>query len=91
MILIMKKNLNLTKFFRNIVQQYWIEVTTAQPICTYYFDPFFTCKEANFAQSGFIEDLETENAEIIKVEIQRCKPNKLTIIEQLNDNDVICA
>ena len=76
----------LTEFFKNIIQQYWIEVTTAQPICTYYFGPFLTRPGAKLAQSGFIEDLETENAEVIKVEIKRCQPEELTIFDQLNDN-----
>ena len=76
----------LTEFFKNIVQQYWIEVITDKPICTYYFGPFFTRKGANLAQSGFIEDLETENAEITKVEVKRCQPQELTIFSSLNDN-----
>lgn len=74
----MKKN--LTKFFKHIFPQYWIEVITAKPICTYYFGPFLTRKGANLAQSGFIEDLETENAEVTKVETKRCQPQELTII-----------
>lgn len=76
----------LTRLFKNIVQKYWIEVTTAQPICTYYFGPFFTRQGAHLAQSGFIEDLETENAEIIKIEIKRCQPQELTIFDQINEN-----
>ena len=76
----------LTKFFKNIVQQYWIEVTTAQPICTYYFGPFLTRQGAHFAQAGFIEDLETENAKVLKVEIKRCKPQELTIVYPLHDD-----
>lgn len=76
----------LTEFFKNIAQKYWIEVTTAQPICTYYFGPFLTRQEAKLAQSGFIEDLETENAEITKVEVKRCHPQELTIYDQVKDN-----
>lgn len=76
----------LTKLLKNIVQQYWIEVTTAKPSCLYYFGPFLTHKGAKLALPGFIEDLETENAEDIKAEIKRCQPQELTIFEQLNDN-----
>ncbi|MEO0014885.1 MAG: hypothetical protein RLZZ535_3274, partial [Cyanobacteriota bacterium] len=36
----------LTKLLKNIVQQYWIEVTTAKPSCVYYFGPFLTYKGA---------------------------------------------
>jgi hypothetical protein len=76
----------LTQLLQNIVQQYWIEVTTAKPRCIYYFGPFLTYKGAKLAQPGFIEDLETENAEDITVEIKRCQPQELTIFDQLNDS-----
>jgi predicted Zn-dependent peptidase len=76
----------LTELLKNIVQRYWIEVTTAKPSCVYYFGPFLTYKGAKLAQSGFIEDLESENAEDIKAEIKRCQPQELTIFEQSNDN-----
>lgn len=76
----------LTKLLNNIVQQYWIKITTAKPNCVYYFGPFLTYQGAKLAQPGFIEDLETENAEDIKAEIKRCQPQELTIFEQLNDN-----
>lgn len=82
----------LTELFKNIVQQYWIEVTTAKPNCVYYFGPFSTYKEAKLAEPGFIEDLESENAQGIKAEVKRCQPQELTISDQLNDNsDVACA
>jgi hypothetical protein len=76
----------LTKLLKNIVQQYWIEITTAKPSCVYYFGPFLTYKGAKLAEPGFIEDLETEKAQDIKAEIKRCQPQELTIFEQLNDN-----
>ncbi len=76
----------LTELFKSIVQQYWIEIVTDKPICTYYFGPFLTRKEANLAQSGFIEDLETENAKVTKVETKRCQPQELTIVSPSNDN-----
>lgn len=75
----------LTQFFKNNIQQYWIEVKTTKPNCTYYFGPYLTRKEANLAQSGFLEDLKTENAENIMAEIKRCQPEELTIFDQVND------
>ncbi|MGB5637291.1 MAG: DUF1816 domain-containing protein [Waterburya sp.] len=56
----------LTRLPKHIAPEYWIKVTTAKPSCTYYFGPFLTRKEAQLAQPGFLEDLETENAEGIK-------------------------
>ena len=72
----------LTKLFKNVVQKYWIKVTTAKPLCTYYFGPFLTKKEAMLAQGGFIEDLKTENAEGIKAEVKRCQPQELTVCDR---------
>lgn len=60
---------------------WWVEVVTETPKCTYYFGPFLTAKEAQAAQSGYIEDLESEGAKGIRVEIKRCKPKRLTIDE----------
>ena len=54
-----------------MAQEYWIIITTAKPTYTYYFGSFLTRKEAMLAQSGFIEDLESENAKGIKAKIER--------------------
>lgn len=59
----------------------WVEVVTENPRCIYYFGPFATKKDASAAQGGYIEDLETEGAEIISVEAKRCKPSKLTVYD----------
>lgn len=64
---------------------WWIEVITETPSCTYYFGPFATSKEARAAQSGYIEDLEQEGAKGIKVEIKRCKPDRLTIFDEADE------
>ena len=58
---------------------WWVEINTSQPICTYYFGPFMSSKEAELARSGYIEDLEQEAAQGITVRIQQCKPERLTI------------
>lgn len=69
-----------------MAQEYWIKVTTAKPSYTYYFGSFLTRKEAKLAQSGFLEDLETENAKGIKAKIGRYQPQELTVGDELNDN-----
>lgn len=58
---------------------WWVEVATYNPCCIYYFGPFIRYREAEFYQSGYIEDLKQENAEILVVEIKQCQPKKLTI------------
>lgn len=61
----------------------WIEVSTEQPKCTYYFGPFLTKAEALDAQAGYVEDLKSEGATNIQVKIKRCKPRELTIVDEL--------
>lgn len=60
---------------------WWVEITTAQPRCTYYFGPFLSSSQAQEAKSGYVEDLEKEDAQEIKVTVKRCKPTNLTIDE----------
>ncbi len=60
---------------------YWVEILTEKPRCTYYFGPYFHKSEAQAASLGFIEDLEQEGAQGIKVLIKRCKPVNLTVYE----------
>ena len=62
---------------------YWVEIVTDNPRCTYYFGPFLNDREAEAVQGGYIEDLENEGAQGITVSIKRCKPNKLTIFDDL--------
>lgn len=62
---------------------FWVEIVTDNPHCTYYFGPFLSDKEADAAQTGYVEDLETEGAEIISLEVKRCKPTDLTIDDEL--------
>lgn len=79
----------LTRLPKYIASEYWIKVTTAKPSCTYYFGPFLTRKEAKLAQPGFLEDLETENAEGIKAEIRSSHPKELTVFDELNDIPIL--
>lgn len=76
----------LTKFLDTIGWAYWVKITTEQPCCIYYFGPFLNVREAESAQPGFIEDLQSEDAKNIKVEIQRCQPGELTIFDESSDS-----
>jgi hypothetical protein len=64
-------------------QAWWIEILTAQPKCTYYFGPFADGKDATMAIQGYVEDLESESAQGIQIQVKRCKPNLLTIYSEL--------
>ncbi len=67
----------------NIGKAWWLEITTQIPSCTYYFGPFVSKEAAQVAQSGYIEDLQQEEAQGIAINIKRCQPQKLTICEDL--------
>jgi Domain of unknown function (DUF1816) len=60
-------------------QAWWVNVMTTQPKCMYFFGPFADRQQASQAMLGYIEDLESESARVIKTNIQRCKPAQLTI------------
>ncbi|MEG4230963.1 DUF1816 domain-containing protein [Microcoleus sp. Pol11C3] len=62
---------------------WWVEVKTSAPRCIYYFGPFLTAPEAESAKAGYIEDLENEGAEGLRVSILRCKPLTLTVADDL--------
>lgn len=74
-----------TKLLNTLGWAYWIEIKTNNPLCTYYFGPFISRKEANSSKAGYIEDLNEEGATEIKVAIQRCKPKELTIFNELSE------
>jgi hypothetical protein len=57
---------------------WWVEVVTEQPKCTYYFGPFLSAKEAHESKAGYLEDLQAESAQGIKMVVKRCKPSQLT-------------
>ena len=75
------KVLNLwTETLNACRQAWWVEIFTAQPKCTYYFGPFAGAWEAEVASKGFVEDLESEFAQGIKIKIDRhSQPDLLTI------------
>jgi hypothetical protein len=63
---------------------WWVEIKTESPAYTYYFGPFVDEKSALNAKSGYIEDLEKEGAQVIRVMIKRCKqPSQLTVPDDL--------
>jgi hypothetical protein len=57
---------------------WWVEVTTENPVCTYYFGPFESDAIAKEHQAGYIEDLQREGAQNIVATVKRCKPSQLT-------------
>jgi hypothetical protein len=59
-------------------QPWWVEITTNQPKCLYYFGPFESFAEALSHQSGYIEDLQSESAVGINSQIKQCQPQILT-------------
>lgn len=81
-----KKAKTMKEFLINILQflglAWWVEIVTDNPRCTYYFGPFFSAKEAQDAETGYVEDLEQEGAKGIAVAVKRCKPNRLTIYDE---------
>lgn len=76
---------SLTNLLHLLGLAWWVEITTDNPRCTYYFGPFLTAKEAEESKAGYIEDLEQEGALNIRVAIKRCKPAILTIFDDLGE------
>ena len=73
----------LLKLFEAFGFAHWLEITTEQPECTYYFGPYLSHKEAEMAKPGFIEDLNNEGEQNIKVTFKRCRtPEELTIFDE---------
>jgi len=61
---------------------YWLKITTKVPKCVYYFGPFATPLEAKANQAGYIEDIMSEDAQGIHIELEQCsQPTELTVCE----------
>jgi hypothetical protein len=75
----------LINVFNILGLAWWVEIVTQSPRCTYYFGPFLTSADAKIALKGYVEDLEVEGAQGIQVNVKRCKPNTLTIAEDLGE------
>ncbi|ACK70196.1 Domain of unknown function DUF1816 [Gloeothece citriformis PCC 7424] len=57
---------------------WWVEISTAQPKCLYYFGPFDSADEAQSHKPGYVEDLQAEGAIGISIDIKQCYPQLLT-------------
>ncbi|KYC35155.1 hypothetical protein WA1_08295 [Scytonema hofmannii PCC 7110] len=75
----------LINVFQGFGLAWWVEVVTQNPRCTYYFGPFLSSTEAKTAIKGYIEDLEQEGAQGIAINVKRCKPEYLTIADDLGE------
>lgn len=64
---------------------WWVEIVTEAPRCTYYFGPFASASDAEAAKPGYIEDLEQEKAQGIKCAVKRCKPDNLTVFDEVSE------
>ncbi|MEI6379877.1 MAG: DUF1816 domain-containing protein [Cyanobacteriota bacterium ELA615] len=72
----------LLKLLDTLGLAYWAEIRTENPKCVYYFGPFASLAEAKTHHTGYLEDLQSEGAQSILVDIKRCKPTVLTIDEE---------
>lgn len=59
-------------------QPWWVKVRTQTPDCTYYFGPFDSKSEAKLLQAGYLEDLNQEGAQNIKLAVEKAHPKNLT-------------
>ena len=75
----------MTDILNNLGLACWVEIVTDKPNCIYYFGPFLTRKEAEDARSGYLEDLENEGAQGIRVAVKRFKPKNLTVFEEIGE------
>jgi Domain of unknown function (DUF1816) len=72
----------LTRSLNQLGLAWWVEVTTENPQCIYYFGPFGSSTSAITHQSGYIQDLEAEGAQNIQAVVKRLKPQSLTICDE---------
>lgn len=64
-------------------KDWWVEVKTEEPACTYYFGPFEIEEEAQLAQKGYVDDLQQEGAKLVSTTVEnRTTPQQLTIYEE---------
>lgn len=75
----------LISVFQGFGLAWWVEVVTQNPRCTYYFGPFLSSVEAKNSIKGYLEDLEQEGAQGIAINVMRCKPDALTIADDLGE------
>jgi Domain of unknown function (DUF1816) len=71
----------LTRSLNQLGLAWWVEVTTENPHCRYYFGPFGSSTSAMAHQPGYIEDLQAEGAQNIQAQVKRMKPEALTVCD----------
>ncbi|MBE9065357.1 DUF1816 domain-containing protein [Leptolyngbya cf. ectocarpi LEGE 11479] len=71
----------LSNLFSSFSKPWWVEISTSQPRCLYYFGPFDSELEAIQHQEGYIEDLEQEGAQQIDVTVKCCAEPALLTVE----------
>ncbi|MEM6835682.1 MAG: DUF1816 domain-containing protein [Cyanobacteria bacterium P01_C01_bin.120] len=71
-------------FFFDSDRQWWLEIKTTAPACTYYFGPFDTEPDAQAQQQGYLDDLQQEGAKVIAAAAIALDspPPQLTIYEE---------
>ena len=57
---------------------WWAKIITSQPSYLYFFGPFTSKEEAKSHCTGYREDLESEGASIVTVDIEYCQPTNIT-------------
>ncbi|MBE9179060.1 DUF1816 domain-containing protein [Oculatella sp. LEGE 06141] len=67
---------------------WWVEIITTNPSCTYFFGPFDSAEEAKTYQSGYVEDLTSEGANVFTPQVRWCKPEQLTIYTEKETAEV---
>lgn len=79
----------MNEFLTNLLDAFgfawWVEITTDNPRCVYYFGPFSSAKDAKAHQGGYVEDLDQEGAQNIVVNVKRYKPKNLTVYDEKLD------
>ncbi len=61
-------------------RDWWLKITTTKPLCIYYFGPFHDKREAQGSIHGYQEDLESEQAKVVQVQLyQAFPPTQLTV------------
>ncbi|MEB3338278.1 MAG: DUF1816 domain-containing protein [Leptolyngbyaceae bacterium] len=66
----------------DLTTDWWIEIVTTEPSCTYYFGPFQNLTEAETDYLNYVADLEGEGAQGLEVTIKSCNPDILTTLDE---------
>ncbi|MBR8833774.1 MAG: DUF1816 domain-containing protein [Stigonema ocellatum SAG 48.90 = DSM 106950] len=82
MTLLYKLKQDFSDFLLKPETNWWVEISTVKPYCIYYFGPFQNFFEAQTAYPGYVEDIESESAQGIVINIKRCKPDVLTVFDE---------